>query len=290
MRFFISRSALVVPLVLPLALVALSACSTKPAVSTATVAPHETRESRPYQRAQDRSYYDLLTDLRQRIDRIDRRLDVVQEDLGAIQQRTVANADEDRTAGKAYGHVVDKRTAAEQQQARAIEQDRVARESLAPTSLVPDKIKQPAKAAPKPQPKAVVKETVVKTVQAKAAPAKAAAPAAASGGKLAVTGVRISEDTSRTRLVFDTTGAVKISSDLDNSEKLLIITLPKTAWSAATQKSFKDLKLISAYEVANGTGADTQVILTLKGPVTLGNSETLPPDAGHGYRTYIDLK
>lgn len=267
-----------------------SACSSStPVVTNATVGEHVTREEVPYQRAQERSYFDYFADLRRRLDRLDKRLDVLQEDITDLQTRSggvSASEDGKSTAAHLAAHQK------EAQKAHAM----VEREKLAqaePMSLVPPE-KKTSRPASKPAAsptakKSAVKETIVKTVPAPQA-AKTAPVQAAVGGPSRVTGIRISEDGARTRIVFDTSAKATISTDLDNTEKLLVITLPKTGWDAGKAQKFSDLKRVSAYEVMGGTGTDTQVVFTLKNAVTLGNSETLPPDASYGYRTYIDLK
>jgi hypothetical protein len=118
----------------------------------------------------------------------------------------------------------------------------------------------------------------------------ASIPAPITGGPLRVTGVRLGDATDHTRLVFDTSGPTTLTSELDNQEKLLLLTLPKTAWDAARTRSFAGDKRLEGYQVMSGTGPDTQIVFTLRNPVTLGAAVALPPSGSRGHRIYIDLK
>lgn len=111
-----------------------------------------------------------------------------------------------------------------------------------------------------------------------------------TSGPLRVVGVRLGDAADHTRLVFDTSGPVTLTAELDNAEKLLLITLPKTGWDADRTRNFTRDKRLEGYQVMCGTGPDSQIVFTLRAPVTLGTAVALPPGGTRGHRIYIDLR
>jgi len=117
---------------------------------------------------------------------------------------------------------------------------------------------------------------------------KASAPPPKSGGPLAVSAVRVGEHPGKTRMVLDTTGTPKFTYDLDNTEHLLVINLPGSGWSAATQKTFKSHPLIQSY-TAQDSGNGTSLVIELKKSARVVYSSTMAPNHVHGHRVVFDV-
>ena len=144
--------------------------------------------------------------------------------------------------------------------------------NAAPTNAM-NEIKTPivSKAKEAPKPKTVKNTSTVKN----------AAPA--------VTNVRFgSKNNSSTRIVLDATRPVKITTDLDNNEKILVLDIKGLDWKTAMNKSALGSPLIQSY-TAQKTTNGSRLILQLKKPVTLGNPQSLNPEKDMGHRGFIDL-
>ncbi len=125
-----------------------------------------------------------------------------------------------------------------------------------------------------------------RTEPAPAAPKPAIKPAAAT--PLTVKGVRIGEHADMTRLVIDWTGLGAVKADLDNSEKLLLVTLSDTGWDAKKIVSGLSSPLVSGWSVdENGNGKI--LAIRLKKPVTLKSLNKIAPAKDQLARVVIDL-
>ena len=109
-----------------------------------------------------------------------------------------------------------------------------------------------------------------------------------SGGPLRVTRVRTGAHTGKTRLVLDMSGAGKMSYDLDNAEKLLIVELPGAGWSAPLQQSFKNDAYIKGYS-AQVEGDKVQLIVELKKAAKITMAQAYKPNSTYGHRLVLDI-
>ncbi len=222
-----------------------------PTVTKATVAEHVVQEDRSYQSADRQAMLVHFSEIRRQIQRLENKITGLQHDVGDLRTKQA-----DMAATLATAPQVVERT------------------PLPAPKVAP---RRPEKAVSKPD---------RKPSHTTAIPV----PAPFTGGPLRVTGVRLGDAPDHTRLVFDASGPVTLKTELDNQEKLLLITLPKSGWDAARSRSFAGDKRLEGYQVMSGTGPDTQVVFTLRAPVTLGSAVALPPNGTRGNRIYIDLK
>ena len=118
-------------------------------------------------------------------------------------------------------------------------------------------------------------------------PSAQASIAAASGG---VTGVRVGVHPDRTRIVLDLSGPATFQTDLDNGERLLLVDLPQTPWSAPERQAASGKSLVTAWSAQSAhEGKGTTAVFQLSGPVKILTSSTLRPDGKSGDRIVIDL-
>ncbi len=110
-----------------------------------------------------------------------------------------------------------------------------------------------------------------------------------SGGDLRVVGVRVGVHPGKVRLVMDVSGAPKFMHDLDNAEKLLLVELPKTGWSAAAVKDFKGSALLKSYSVKTSDDGTSRLAIELKKAVKVGMAKVYEPNAVRGHRIVFDL-
>ncbi len=113
-------------------------------------------------------------------------------------------------------------------------------------------------------------------------------PPASSGGP-GVQGVRIGEHPGKVRVVLDMKGPGTFSYDIDNNEKLLVVELPSTPWSAARSQRFKNNPLIAGYSVSDNGSGGSVLVLELKRAAKVVESTTLAPNAVYGNRIMIDV-
>lgn len=128
---------------------------------------------------------------------------------------------------------------------------------------------KPAAAAPKPETK------------------PAAIAAAAVAGPI-VRGVRLGEHPAATRLVIDWTQLGDVRTDLDNSEKILLVTLSRTEWAAKKNVAGLSSPLVSGWTVDDNNGGKILAI-QLKKPVSIKNISKLKAEGGKPARIVIDL-
>lgn len=130
---------------------------------------------------------------------------------------------------------------------------------------------------PEPQPieKPVEKKEVKKT---------APAPTGFS-----VTSVRIGEQTKNiTRIVLDTTKPAEINYDLDNVEGLLVIEIPKAAWSTTTSQIFQKSPMIKSFKALDDEKG-SRFVADLKQKAKVVATARLSPSGASGHRVYIDI-
>jgi hypothetical protein len=169
--------------------------------------------------------------------------------------------------------------------------------SNAPAQLQPQQLPsaQETAAAPvsgPPAPEQAPPPPIAQSPPQEAVPAAATAapvplqPAANNGP--AVTAMRVGEHPGKLRIVLDVRGKTSYTADLDNNEKILVVELPKTAWTAESQKSFSGNPLLSSYRTEAMADGGTMLILQLKSASSIGYKAAIDnPDGGS--RIVIDL-
>lgn len=145
-------------------------------------------------------------------------------------------------------------------------------------------------AAPIPPTKAPVMAPVMDEPVVKATAPVQSKIAAPSGP--VISAMRIGEHAGMTRLVLDAGSAVKFTTDLDNSEDLLLVELPGMKWTAAKSgaSSSPAIKSWSTQSMDNGTDG-TRLVIVLRQDVSIADKSLIAPDANAAhYRAVIDLK
>lgn len=168
----------------------------------------------------------------------------------------------------------------------SLELDRINKTyDMAPTARsVKTEAAAPAPKAVESKPLAPVAE-VKKPVVAKKAPVAKAATLA----PLKVQKVRIGEQASgKTRIVLDTTAPAKITYDIDNGEKILVIELPGAAWEAQKSQTLKNSGLVASY-ASEGHDGGSRMIVQLTDAAQVVSTSRLDPAEGAGYRVFLDL-
>lgn len=104
-----------------------------------------------------------------------------------------------------------------------------------------------------------------------------------------VIGIRVGEHPDKTRIVLDATGKPSFTYDLDNNEKIFIVELPGTGWSATAQKSFSSSPLLASYRTDSLNGNGTRLIVQLKKSASVTYSSKLDGTKPGQARIVIDL-
>lgn len=105
----------------------------------------------------------------------------------------------------------------------------------------------------------------------------------------AVTSVRIGEqDKDITRIVLDTTNVAEIHYDLDNTEGLLVIDIPKAKWATTQSQLFTKSPMVKSFKaVSDESGA--HFVTDLKQKAKVVATARLAPSGASGHRVYIDI-
>lgn len=150
-----------------------------------------------------------------------------------------------------------------------------------PAPMVPAVEKQ-VMAVPAPTVKPEMKKADVKKEVA-------AKPAAAPSNVFAVTSVRIGDQPKNiTRIVLDTTKPAEIHYDLDNTEGLLVIDIPKAKWATTESQTLKKSPMVKSFKaMSDETGA--HFVTDLKQKAKVVATARLAPSGGSGNRVYIDI-
>lgn len=107
-----------------------------------------------------------------------------------------------------------------------------------------------------------------------------------------ISGIRVGEHDDRVRIVFDTTQKTPFNADLDNTEKLLTVEMPKAHWKPpARSERFGKMPVMSSYKVESmGAGEGEIFIVQLKKPTKILKKMAIPALSGGGQRIVIDLQ
>lgn len=132
--------------------------------------------------------------------------------------------------------------------------------------------------------------TTITTATPVEKPAAAPAPKASPSAGNAVTAVRIGEHGSKTRVVFDLSGAAKpdFKYDLDNAEHLLLIDMPASSW-AAKDKGTPNSPLIAGWSSQKGANGGSTVAIQLKKNARVLSTEFLKPEGSDPARLVMDI-
>lgn len=144
---------------------------------------------------------------------------------------------------------------------------------------------EPSVAAPPAQPAAESEP------EAKAQNVAAAAPA--SGTAHSIAGIRIGEHGTKTRLVFDLSGAdskPEFKYDLDNTEKLLLVDMPASSWTgSASSGGAARSPLIEGWSAQKGAAGGTAIAIQLKKGARVLSTEYLKPEGKDSARLVMDI-
>lgn len=132
----------------------------------------------------------------------------------------------------------------------------------------------------------------------KAASEKTPAPAVAEkietpktvkpSGPPQITGVRFGEHDGKTRIVIDASARVSFNQNIDNSEHLLLIELPDTAWTGPTSGAPQSA-IVSSW-TAEASGGGTILAVSLKNNAVMASADKIDAANGAPYRIVFDLK
>jgi hypothetical protein len=120
--------------------------------------------------------------------------------------------------------------------------------------------------------------------------APAVAPAPPAQGTQ-ITNLRVGEHADKTRLVFDAVSSpakIRYTVDLDNGEKILVLELPDSGWSAPATQNFTGAPILVSYKTEKSAGGGTLVIFQLKNPAKILYQGQIAGD-GKGTRLILDL-
>lgn len=147
---------------------------------------------------------------------------------------------------------------------------------------------------PAPQPVRTAAIETAKPVQAKPAAVvkKAEAPAPKPAPKTAgkeVLSVRVGEQKNGSRIVLDLGQPVKITYDIDNSEKILLIDIPGFTWSADQSETLSKSPLIASYQ-AQSDASGSRLAVQLKKPARVSNYSQIGATGGKYPRAVLDIQ
>lgn len=105
---------------------------------------------------------------------------------------------------------------------------------------------------------------------------------------LSISSMRVGHQGKNIRIVLDATKSAEMHYDLDNAEGLLVIDLPKAAWSAGKPILPKNMKLVQSVDVKTDD-AGSHVILQIAEKAKVIATGRLNPSGALGHRVYLDL-
>ncbi len=97
-------------------------------------------------------------------------------------------------------------------------------------------------------------------------------------------------DGGKSRMVIDVSAASHFTFDIDNNEKLMVVEIPGTVWSAGPiTRQLQDHPLVESMASSPDGQGGTRVVLQLKAPAKVLWSQAIPPAGGQGNRIVIDI-
>lgn len=101
--------------------------------------------------------------------------------------------------------------------------------------------------------------------------------------------VRVGDYPDKTRIVLDLTQKAAYTYDLDNVEKLLIVEVDASAWTAAAGADFAKSPIVASYTAQATDNGKYRLILQLRQAVNVLRSQALPSNGDKGDRIVLDL-
>lgn len=132
-----------------------------------------------------------------------------------------------------------------------------------------------------PPPQAAAKKSPAQKMATKKAPP-------VQNGKASVYDVRIGEHPGKTRIVLDVNAKARFSTDIDNSERIMIVELPDASWGTSSSKNFSRSPHLASYKTESA-GNGTMLIFQLRKAAKITYKDDLPSNSGSGRRIVIDL-
>ena len=170
--------------------------------------------------------------------------------------------------------------------ALSFELDKIS-ENYKTTDVATPAVPAPVVAEPVPEKVAEPKKVEIKKPEIKKAEVKKEVVKAPD--VFAVTSVRIGEQSKNvTRIVLDTTNVAEIHYDLDNTEGLLVIDIPKAKWATTPAQAFTKSPMVKSFKaMSDDSGA--HFVTDLKQKAKVIATARLAPSATSGHRVYIDI-
>lgn len=170
--------------------------------------------------------------------------------------------------------------------ALSFELDKIS-ENYKTTDVSAPAVPAPVVAEPVPEKVAEPKKPEIKKAEVKKEEVKKEVPKAPD--VFSVTSVRIGEQSKNvTRIVLDTTNPAEIHYDLDNTEGLLVIDIPKAKWATTPAQAFTKSPMVKSFKaMSDDSGA--HFVTDLKQKAKVIATARLAPSGTSGHRVYIDI-
>jgi hypothetical protein len=133
----------------------------------------------------------------------------------------------------------------------------------------------------------VAPQKPIRTVSAPQQQAEIIAPV--PGVASSVMGVRIGEHPGKVRVVLDVSAAAQFKANIDNTERLLVVDLPQSAWPGNAQGVFGANALVKGYSATPSANGGVSVLIQLKQPARLTMSTAMQPNEVYGHRIVFDV-
>ncbi len=151
----------------------------------------------------------------------------------------------------------------------------------------------PRAAAPLPPPVSAAPMTAKPPVPL-AAPAATAQPASYTPPAVdmkSIRGIRFgAHEGGKSRLVVDVSAASAFKFDIDNNERMLVLEIPGTAWSAGPlTRMVQDNPLVQSMTASPDGQGGTRVVFMLQKPAKVLWSQAIPPAGMQGHRIVLDV-
>ena len=105
----------------------------------------------------------------------------------------------------------------------------------------------------------------------------------------AVTGIRLGDDSQRTRVVIDLTDAISPQITLLSGPDRLVVDFPKVDWKAPASANTR-VGLVKGFRFGQTDSKTFRLVLDFTGPARIASKFNLPPGSGYKNRYVIDLK
>jgi predicted small lipoprotein YifL len=110
-----------------------------------------------------------------------------------------------------------------------------------------------------------------------------------SSNMTGITSIRVGDYPDKTRLVIDVGAPITFTHDIDNAERILVITTSAKSLSAPMQGAFTTSPLVSAYSAEKTADGSVRLVLQLRAAVKVVKAQALGPSEGKGHRIMFDL-